>query len=179
MTQMNVGSNPFAPNGQPVTPNIQQSNVFQQPPVAPQVVPQVAPTVAPQVAPTSLNVEESAKPKKTRKAPNRQMTLDERKFVLQHYASMSTDEIATHLNLTKQQVYRTVNESRKGLQARIAALQEPDAPKGPETEAQLQKLQSLLDNLPNKPKFGPGHAGRTKGKSTVNTLIDDLLQDMA
>lgn len=141
------------------------------PPTAPTAAPNAAPT-APTAAPTP---EAAPTGKRPRKTPNRQMSIDERKFVVENYSKMDTNEIARQLNLTRQQVYRTVYESRKTLQERLKNLNE--AADFPEKAQQIEKIQKILDLLPSKPFGGGGNAGGHR-KSAVETAVDALLQDM-
>jgi uncharacterized protein YnzC (UPF0291/DUF896 family) len=99
-----------------------------------------------------------------RKTPNRQMTKDERMYVINNYSKKSTGQIATELNLTRQQVYRTVYESRTKIKERI------EAANAIGDVATVQKLQTfLVTNLPEK-EFSEGGGGRSKGGSIDSTL---------
>lgn len=160
--------NPFE---KPAAPKATPAAAPVNPPVPPKPaapVPPAAPTAAP-AAPVAAPVEGV---KKARKVPNRQMTADERKFVIENYSVMSTAEIAQHLGLTRQQVYRTVNESRKDLQKRMEALQQQ--PDSPEKKVMMDKITALLDKLPSKP-FGGGAGAGGKRKGGVNSVLDELL----
>lgn len=152
-------SNPFNPTAAPAAPTA---------PAAPAAAPAApaAPAAAP-VAPAVGVVE-----KKARKKPNRQMTAEERKYVLSNYATKSTSEIAEELKLTRQQVYRTVHESRTKLQEKLAGLEAQ--PSTPEVEVMKGKISALLNNLPAKP-FGAGQGGGGKKGSSIDNVLDDLL----
>ena len=145
------------------------SNPFSatQAPQAPQA-PQAAPA-APKAAPVAPREDDAKKPT-ARKKPNRQMTNDERKYVIENYASKNTSIIAEELGLTRQQVYRTVHESRNKLNERLAELE--TQPKSPEVDEAIKKVQEFLDKLPSKP-FGAGQGG--KRRSSIDTVLDDLL----
>lgn len=141
------------------------NNPFNQSAPAAPAAPQAAP-VAPAAAPAAV------KEKKARKQPNRQMTADERKFVIENYATMNTSELAQKMGLTRQQVYRTVMDARKTLQKRLESLN--SQPETAESKAMKAKIQGLLDRLPNKP-FGGGAGGGGARKSGVENVLDDLL----
>ena len=152
-------ANQVAPTVIPTTP---QTGV-QAAPVAPQAGTQVAPT-APKAAVPAAPVDG----KKPRKKPNRQMTLDERKYVIENYHCRSTSDMARELGLTRQQVYRTVHEARGKIKDRIEAATAGGNP------AMATKLQAYMaEKLPEKP-FGGGAGGASKG-SSVDTVLDDLL----
>lgn len=152
-------SNPFATAGKVAAP------------AAPTAAPAAAP-VAP-AAPTAVAAAPLATvEKKPRKKPNRQMTSAERKYVIENYASRSTSDIAEELKLTRQQVYRTVHETRTKAKERIAALQAEAAT--PERDAKIAKLEGILAALPEKP-FGGGQGGGAKKGSAVDNVLDDLL----
>jgi transposase-like protein len=110
--------------------------------------------------------------KKPRKKPNRQMTNEERKYVLANYANRSTSDIADELKLTRQQVYRTVHETRQKAKDRIAALQAEA--QTPERDEKISKLEGVLASLPEKP-FGGGQGGGAKKGSAVDNVLDELL----
>ena len=148
---------PVAPTAAPV------------PPTAPAAAP-VPPTIP--TAPTAPAAETVGTiEKKPRKKPNRQMTAEERKYVLNNYATKNTSEIAEELNLTRQQVYRTVHESRSKLQEKLTNLEA--MPSTPEIEVTKSKIVALLNSLPAKP-FGAGQGGGRKG-SSIDNVLDDLL----
>lgn len=148
-------------------------------PAAPTAAP-AAPTAAP-VAPTAMptatteGAPKEPKPRKTRKTPNRQMTNDERKYVLNNYEHKSTNDIAQELGLTRQQVYRTVHESRKNLQARLEAFQAE--PQSAERDSNIAKIQAMLNKLPAKP-FGGGNIVGGKRRQSVDSVLDELMGDM-
>lgn len=146
-------------------PSAPAAPVMNSAPVAPTAAP-AAPVAAPTAAPVGSDV------KKPRKTPNRQMTTEERRYVIQNYATMNTSEIAQHLGLTRQQVYRTINESRKSLKTRLDGLQ--GQPQTPEVAAQVAKINELLASMPAKP-FGGGGATGKRG-SSVDNVLDDLLK---
>lgn len=152
-------ANPFN-NMAPSAPSVPSAPVPGNKPVSAPAAPAAAPTAA-------ANSE-----KKARKSPNRQMTSQERQYVLENYSVKNTAEIAQELNLTRQQVYRTVNESRKNLQSRLEALQ--SQPDSPEKKAQIDKINGLLNKLPAKP-FGGGAGAGGKRKSSIDSVLDTLL----
>ncbi len=166
-----MSQNPFAttaPAAEPVqhvTPAAPQAAPVS--PAAPQAAP-AAPQAAP-VSPAAAVVGDMATDsKKPRKKPNRQMTLEERKFVIENYSTRSTSDMARELGLTRQQVYRTVHEARGKIKERIES-----ATQSNNTEL-ANKLQSYMqERLPEKP-FGGGAGGASKG-SSVDTVLDDLL----
>ena len=164
-------NNPFGTSA-PKAPTAAPAAQPQTPPTVPPTVPQAAP-----VTPTAAPVTPAAggKVKKVRKTPNKQMTNEQRKFVLQNYATRNTNDIAQELGLTRQQVYRTISESRKNLTKRIESLQQ--LPDSPEKAEQIQKIQQLLDTLPNKP-FGGGHGNGGARKSNTDSVIDDLIASL-
>ena len=136
--------------------------------VAPQVAPQmVSPQVAPGVVPVPGVDGGTGKVKRPRKTPNRQMTKEERLYVINNYAVKATGQIAAELNLTRQQVYRTVHETRHKIKARIEAAQLAG------DTATAQKWQSyVITKLPEK-DFNTG-GGRAKG-GAIDSIIDSLL----
>lgn len=134
-------------------------------PVAPitSATPGVASVTPNDVAPVTADTV-----KKDRKKPNRQMTAEERKYVIQNYATKNTSELAVELGLTRQQVYGTVRKSREVILARIAT-----ATAAGDT-ATATKLQTFVEtNLPEKP-FGGGAGTGTRG-SSIDSAVDDLL----
>ncbi len=154
-------ANPFATTQKaPQAPQAPQA----QAPQAPQ-----APQAAPQAPPVQEGVGSATVEKKARKKPNRQMTIDERKYVLDNYATKSTAELANELGLTRQQVYRTIHETRTKAKERLAELE-----KDPQNNAEfIQKAQALLAKLPEKP-FGGGQGGGKRG-SAIDNVLDELL----
>ena len=173
---MTPNANPFAnrapqaPQSAPTAaPVAQAAQVDQAAPVTPEMP--AAPGMPPQNIPTAAPVSEK-KERKPRKTPNRQMTDDERKYVLQNYSTKSTGQIAQDLGLTRQQVYRTIHESRKALQKRLESLQAQ--PQSAERDAMVDKVQKLLDTLPAKP-FGGGNTVGGKRKNGIDSVLDNLL----
>ena len=173
-----ANANPFAANRAPQATQAPAASAapVAAAPVAPGTAPMEAPEVTapgmpPQGVPTAAPVADN-KPRKPRKTPNRQMTDDERKYVLQNYSLKSTGDIARDLGLTRQQVYRTVHESRKALLKRKEAL-EAQA-QSAERDAMIEKVNKLLDTLPAKP-FGGGNTVGGKRKNGIDTVLDSLL----
>lgn len=173
---------PKAPTAAPVTPVPPVGNITT-PPTATPVSSIPASAVSPmpnEVPPMSdapvgptVSTATTEKVKKPRKHPNRQMTVEERKYVIENYATKNTNEIANELGLTRQQVYRTVNEARKNLQKRIQALQE--TPDTPERQAQVDRIQVWLDKLPTKPAGSGTRAGSGGRQNTVDFVLDELI----
>lgn len=148
------------------------ANPFQTKTAAPAETAPAAPVAAAPAAPTAAaSVGSVTVDKKPRKKPNRQMTADERKYVIQNYASRSTSDIATELGLTRQQVYRTVHEMRSKAKERLAAVEALGA--SPENDAMKAKLNDVIAALPAK-EFGGGQGGGKRG-SSVDSVLDDLL----
>lgn len=165
-----MSTNPFSTNA-PQTPAAPAANTVPATPApatpaapaAPAAPAQVAQPVAPEAAAPQMDDEG----KKKRKTPNRQMTADERKYVIQNYSTKTTSEMAIEMGLTRQQVYGTVRKSREVIQSRI-----DDAVKAGDTET-ANKLQAFIDqNLPEKP-FGGG-AGAGRG-SSIDSAVDSLI----
>jgi len=91
---------------------------------------------------------------------------EERKYVIQNYHSMSTSQMASEMGLTRQQVYRTVHESRKTMKDRAAAATEAG------DTATAQKITEFIATyLPEKPFGG---SGNTRG-SSIDNVVDNLL----
>jgi ribosome-binding protein aMBF1 (putative translation factor) len=164
---------PVAQPAAPVAPPTAAPVAFAQAaPVAPaQAAPVAAPVaaapVAPQAVPAAPAAPAATDAKKPRKKPNRQMTLDERKYVIENYATKATSEMATELGLTRQQVYRTIHEARTKTKDRVTACRAAG------DEATAVKMEQFLEaKLPEKP-WGGG-AGGGKG-SSVDNVLDALL----
>lgn len=168
-----MSQNPFATTAPAAEETPAAPAAPQAAPTAPAAAPQAAPA-APQAAPAAPQAAPAVDPatgKKPRKKPNRQMTLDERKFVIENYSTRSTSDMARELGLTRQQVYRTVHEARGKIKERIEA-----ATQANNTEL-ANKLQAYMqEKLPEKP-FGGGAGGASKG-SSVDTVLDDLLANV-
>ena len=162
-------SNPFsttAPAAAPVTPApaMAAAPVTPAAPVMP-AAPAMGVPGAPAAAATA-----AAAGKKDRKKPNRQMTAEERKYVIENYATKQTSELAQELNLTRQQVYGTVRKSRERIQERINQAQQAGDTKTVET------LTNFLNaKLPEKP-FGGG-VGANRG-SSIDSAVDSLLSGL-
>lgn len=124
-----------------------------------------------EVETTEVATEEAVvKEKKARKprAPNnRRKTADEVKFILDNYRSMSTSEIARKLELTSQQVSRTVLDARKSYLQKAESLPPEKA----------QKIRDWVEeHLPSKiEQFGKG--GGKRG-SMIDNLFDDIFADL-
>lgn len=123
-----------------------------------------------EVETTEAATEEVVKEKKARKprAPsNRRKTADEVKFILDNYRSMSTSEIARKLELTSQQVSRTVLDARKSYLQKAESLPPEKA----------QKIRDWVEeHLPSKiEQFGKG--GGKRG-SMIDNLFDDIFADL-
>lgn len=160
-----MGSNPFGAAKAPEVPTAPTAPTANAAPVAP-----TAPA-APSVPPTApVTPAAPVAGKKERKKPNRAMTGEERKYVLESYETKTTSEIAHDLNLTRQQVYRTVRETRQKLVDRIAQL---EASQDPADAPRLETARTMLAKLPAKP-FGGGQGGAKKGNS-IDNLLDELL----
>jgi len=174
-----MSNNPFSTTAAPATPQAAAAPVAPAAPAAP-VAPAAPQAAAPVAAAAPVNPQAAAPAapaapaaaaadgeKKERKKPNRQMTTDERKYVIENYASKTTSEMANEMGLTRQQVYGTVRKSREVIMDRIkAATEAGDA-------ATAAKLQAFVEEkLPEKP-FGGG-AGAGRG-SSIDTAVDDLL----
>ena len=175
-----ANANPFAvnravqnPQAAPMAPQVAAPVAPQAAPMAPHAAPVPEPqnNMPPQGVPTAAPVAE-ANTRKPRKTTNRQMTDEERKYVLQNYSLKSTGAIAQDLGLTRQQVYRTVHESRKALLKRKEALEAQ--PQSAERDAMIEKVNKLLDTLPSKP-FGGGNTVGGKRKNGIDNVLDSLL----
>ena len=144
-------------------------------PQAPQMVnPLATPQVTPQADLGQAGELTADKPKRRksggpRKTPNRQMTKEERVFVVNNYATKTTGQIATELDLTRQQVYRTVHESRIKIKERIEAA---NAAGDIETAQKWHTI--LVTKLPEKDSGTAGGGGRAKG-SSIESVVDSLL----
>lgn len=132
-----------------------------------------APVAVAPVAEAPVKVKkERVKKEGPRKTPAPQLTREERRFIVDHYATMDTAQIARELSkqsekeVTKQQVYRTVLDTRITLKER---LEEATAAGD---KALIAKIQGVLSTLPEKAAFGGG--GGKRG-SSVKSLVDDLL----
>lgn len=167
MTTMNPFANSMAAPKAPTAPVAATAA-----PAAPTAAP-AAPTAMPTA--TAEGAPKEPKQRKTRKTPNRQMTNEERKYVLNNYEHKSTNDIAQELGLTRQQVYRTVHESRKNLQARLEALQAEA--QSAERDSNIAKVQAMLNKLPAKP-FGGGNTVGGKKRQSVDSVLDELMTDM-
>lgn len=102
------------------------------------------------------------KPRKARTFTNRRKTADEVKYILSNYKDQSTSKIAEHLNLTSQQVSRTILDARKAYLARAETLP-------PEKAEQIKNWVETY--LPSKAsEFGkPGKRG-----NMVENMFDDI-----
>jgi hypothetical protein len=154
-------------------------------PVTPQAAPTVAPAIPtpaaaptvqmPQPAPISdqpqpVVTEQRVKKRGgagtsiaagTRKKNSPPKTQEDVLYIIDHYATMSTKEIAVARNLTDQQVNRTVYDTRKHVQDSIK--EETDT-------AIIEKKQLWLDTkFPSK----ADNFGRKKG-----SLVDNVLEDL-
>jgi len=165
-------SNPFsttAPQARTVpaeTPVVNQVAEAAVAPVAP-AMPAAAVVPGAPVAPGGV-ADAAAVVKKDRKKPNRQMSVEERRYVLENYATKNTSEMAVEMGLTRQQVYGTVRKGRESILAKIAAANTAG------DVATATKLQLFLDTkLPEKP-FGGGGSGATRG-SSIDSAVDSLL----
>ena len=149
-------TNPFATTAP-------KTEVGAAPQAAPAAPVAAAPVAAAPAAATTAPVEGE---KKERKKPNRQMRPDERKYVIENYYQMSTSQMASEMGLTRQQVYRTVHESRKVMKERAAAATESG------DTATAKKIEDFIAKfLPEKPFGG---SGNTRG-SSIDSVVDDLL----
>jgi predicted HTH transcriptional regulator len=109
------------------------------------------------------NTQES-KNRKPRKSPNRQKTKDEVKFIIENWRSMSTAELANQTGLTKQQVYRTIVDTKKTMQKK--AEQDP---------SQAEKINKFIETyLPSKAE-NIGHGGGGRKGSVLDDVLNDLL----
>jgi len=104
------------------------------------------------------------KNKKPRKSPNRQKTKDEVKFIIDNWRNMSTAELASQTGLTKQQVYRTIVDTKKALRK-----------KAEENPSLADKINKFIETyLPSKAEnMGHGGGGGRKG-----SVLDDVLNDL-
>lgn len=141
-------------------------------PTAPAAAPVAQPVVAAEAAPEKVK-KERVKKEGPRKTPAPQLNPEERKFIVANYESMETSQIAHELSkasgkeVTRQQVYRTVLDTRKALEIRLAEATAAG------DKALIAKVQSVLASLPKK-AFGGGGGGGKRG-SSVKNLVDDLL----
>lgn len=172
---MAQSNNPFATKAATATDTTAAAAPAPAPEQAPQAAPaptQAAP--APQPAPTQAPAAPAQAPvagddgtvKKPRKTPSKQLTKEQRKYVIQNYAAKSTSEIAQELGATPQQVYRTVNESRKSLKTRLEAAQTEN------NQAKIAKIQEILAKLPEKAFGGGGNSKKNSTDSALDDLID-------
>jgi hypothetical protein len=109
-----------------------------------------------------------------RKKPAVRLTAADRKHILAQYATTDTSVIAQELSktngteVTRQQVYNCVRQTRKNIEDRI------EAAKASNDQATITKLQSYVEiALPHK-EFGGG-ASKGKGKSDIDTILDELI----
>ena len=119
-----------------------------------------------------------AAPKTTKKGADRkpsaqQLSAADRKFIINSWSSKGTKQIADELTatngreVTKQQVYRTGFDFRKGLGKELEAAQAAgDA-------AKVAKIESLLALVPAMEAFGGGGTGK-KG-SAIDDLINEFM----
>lgn len=147
------------------------SSPFGTPAAAPTAAP-ASPFGAAPVAQTEVVVNEAPvtedgegkakKPRKARTFTNRRKTADEVKYILANYKDQSTSKIAEHLNLTSQQVSRTILDARKAYLARAETLP-------PEKAEQIKNWVETY--LPSKAsEFGkPGKRG-----NLVDNMFDDI-----
>lgn len=143
-------------------------NPFSQSPFATANTATVEETVETPVATEEgAEVVKEKKARKPRAQSNRRKTADEVKFILENYREMSTSEIARKLNLTSQQVSRTVLDARKGYLAKAETMPPEKA----------QKIKDWVEyHLPSKiEQFGKG--GGKRG-SMVDNLFDDIFADL-
>ena len=102
----------------------------------------------------------------TRKKPNRPVTPDDIKFIIDNYATMQTAEIAAQLGLTRMQVYQNMRKVREKLLAQAAEIEATDPQKAAKIKAFVEeKLPSKKD------QFG---GGARKGQSAVDQALKDL-----
>jgi len=107
---------------------------------------------------------QESKSRKPRKAPNRQKTKDEVKFIIENWRSMSTAELAAQTGLTKQQVYRTIVDTKKAM--RKKAEQDP---------SQAERINKFIEEyLPSKAE-NIGHGGGGRKGSVLDDVLNDLL----
>jgi len=136
-------------------------------PVAAPVV-EAAPVAAPVAAAPVAAAPATNEKKKDRKKPNKQATMDQKKFVISNYATMGRSEIAEATELTGQQVYNIIKAVRDAGDERATALRE----NGDEAGAVAVEAK-IAAAFPKKMSGGKG-GGRKKG-TDVNTLLDELL----
>jgi|SaaInl7_135m_RNA_FD_contig_41_1445513_length_796_multi_6_in_0_out_0_2 hypothetical protein len=148
---------------------------------APAATPAVAPVVAAvaDAAPdaTAPAVPGGAKVNKNgevRKKPAVRLTSEDKKIILDQYATKDTSIIAQELSklngneVTRQQVYNCVRQTRKNIEDRI------EAAKAANDQGSIAKLQAYVEaKLPHK-EFGGG-AAKGKGKSDIDSILDDIL----
>lgn len=152
-----MSQNPFSAMGKPAAP--------------------AAPTaVEAQASVETTTVIKTRKPPKKgadRKKPAIQLTKEDRRYILENYAQSDTSQIARELTarkgqeVTKQQVYRTIHDTRKKLSEIL-----PELKNTGQTE-KVKKVEEILAALPAKP-FGGGGGGGKRGNS-IDALIADLL----
>ncbi len=129
---------------------------------APETTPAEAAAPAEEAAPV--------KEKKARKKPNRQMTDEDIKFILENVRNMSYSEIAEARGLTKFQVNRVLMETKKKLREAAG-----------DDEAKKAKVEEYIKTHLSRPEDsrpGGGRGRTSKVKSTIDSVVGDILSGL-